>query len=356
MNPYLALALLVVLAGTVFMLPLVPALVELRRKSDAMPLNVIQQHTGEIRHFAESFRSYIRELEPALRESANPVAAVTGTLPDGTNYLVFGNDDEALRLALKDRDENCSVLIAAGADLLLPRDITFSKDVYAVGRLVGGERNRYRAILGEKAVDLGQGSVVMRWVHAGGEFRADQGCKLYGRVSSDCAIHLQDDCTFQRLNGPRIGIGNPDASMLAMPANQDLPIAQDGPKRLLLDGDFELDPGTTFRGNLVVRGLLHIGSGAQVYGSVKGDKKVVLGAGVSVHGSLMSAREMHIGPNCTVHGPVIAERSMQIESGTRCGSADAPTTVSSPRLEVEQGVVVYGTLWAREHGQVVAKL
>jgi hypothetical protein len=30
-----------------------------------------------------------------------------------------------------------------------------------------------------------------------------------------------------------------------------------------------------------------------------------------------------------------------------------PTTVSAPQIEVEEGVVVFGTMWARELGRVV---
>ena len=63
---------------------------------------------------------------------------------------------------------------------------------------------------------------------------------------------------------------------------------------------------------------------------------------------------MRIGPRCAIHGPVIAERELAIAAGTRCGTLKHPTTVSAPHIEVEEGVVVFGTLWARERGQVVA--
>jgi predicted acyltransferase (DUF342 family) len=120
-------------------------------------------------------------------------------------------------------------------------------------------------------------------------------------------------------------------------------------------GDFEVQAGETIRGNLVVRGNLHIGSGARICGSVKSTKQLVLGDGASVEGSLISAREMHIGSNCAIHGPVVAERELAIATGSRVGSMEHPTTVSAPRIEAEEGSVVFGTLWAREHGEVVAR-
>ena len=353
MNPYLALAILIGLAGTWFLLPLIPALVELHRKSDALPLSVIQQHAGEIRHFADSFRSYVKSLEPLLRESLNSRAAVFGTLPDGTDYLVLGRGDEALRLPLKERDGLCPLLIATHSNLLLPPDITFSKDVYVGGEFQGGAKNRYRAILGEKQVHLSSASRVARWVHAVGAFQADPDCELNGRISSDQQIRLQDSCRFQRLNAPRIEIGATEAEGVS--ATKSGNSSAWPTRRLLHDGNFEIPAGESFVGNLVVRGALRIGPGARVQGSVKGDKEVVLEDGVVVEGSLMCASKMRVGANCNIHGPVIAEHKLVIEGGTQCGNPDQPTTVSAPWIEVQPGVMVFGTLWARERGQVAGK-
>ncbi len=122
------------------------------------------------------------------------------------------------------------------------------------------------------------------------------------------------------------------------------------------DGDFEIRAGEVFQGNLVVRGRLRIGAGARVRGSVKSEKELVLEPGVSVEGSLISASTMQIGSDCMIRGPVIAERTVLIQKGTRCGTLQNPTTVSAPNIEVEEGVVVFGTLWAREQGQAVASL
>jgi cytoskeletal protein CcmA (bactofilin family) len=134
------------------------------------------------------------------------------------------------------------------------------------------------------------------------------------------------------------------------------PGSSKAPQRLLHDGDFEIAAGEIFRGNLVVRGTLRVGPGARVWGSVKGDEAVVIESGARVEGSLVSANTMRIGASCAIHGPVIAEKLIFLEKGARCGTAQTPTTVSAPWIEVEEGVAVFGTLWARELGQVIAKL
>jgi hypothetical protein len=354
-NPYLAVSALVFMVSLMLMLPLVPALVELRRKSDALPLNVVQQNAGEIRHFADSFRVYIKRLEPIMQGCIAASTSSTGTLPDGEEYVVLGQADQPLVLALQQCDATHPVVMVAGADLVLPSHATFSKDIYVGGQFRGGEKNNYRAILGEKDVYLGTSSRVMRWVHAVGEFTADLGCRLYGRISSDSLIRLQADCSFLRLNAPRIEIGHTaihaDANLSdwGITANPSAGVS----RRFLHDGDFEVQAGQVIASDIVIRGKLHIRSGARICGSVKSIEDMVLEDGVSVQGSLISARRMRIGPHCAIHGPVVAERQLAIATGTRCGTLEHPTTVSAPRIEVAEGVVVFGTLWAREHGQVV---
>jgi len=352
-NPYLAMMALFLMVSLMCMLPLVPALVELRRKSDAQPLRVVQQNAGEIRHFANSFRDYIKEIEPTIQRCVTDGTTATGTLVNGEEYVVLGRADEPLLRALEQRDALHPVVITAGVDLTVPAESTLSKEIYAGSLFVGGERNIYRAILGENNVHLGAASQVTRWVHAVGKFTAERGCRLYGRISSDSLIRLRTDCIFLRLNAPRIEIGdtvaNEDAASSLVPASANSVPSQ----RFFHDGDFDVEPGEIIRGNIVIRGNLHIGAGARICGSVKSTKDLVTGDGVSVGGSLVSAQKMQIGPNCAVHGPIVAERELAVASGTRCGSLKHPTTVSAPRIAVEEGPVVFGTLWARERGEVV---
>jgi cytoskeletal protein CcmA (bactofilin family) len=352
-NPLFAVLGLILLTSALIALPLVPALAELHSKSDALPLSVIQQHTGEIRFFADGFRSYMKGLKPTLHECVRSGSHAVGNMPDGSEYLVLGRGEEALFLPFRERNEFKPVIVASGSDLLLPSETNFSKDIYSAASVIGGTSNRYRAILAEKDIRLGRESSVMRWIHAVGEFGADPACHLYGRVSSDTGIRLSAECSFLRLNAPYIAIGSDVDPAHDLPQ---IPAVATIQQRLLHDGDFEIRAGEAFLGNLVVRGRLRIGAGACVRGSVKSEKELVLEPGASVDGSLISASIMRIGPHCRIRGPVIAERTMLLQGGAQCGTLQDPTTVSAPNIQVEEGVVVFGTLWARDQGQVVARL
>jgi cytoskeletal protein CcmA (bactofilin family) len=351
MNPALATALLVLLGGILFTLPLLPALTELWLKRDAQPLDVVQQYAGEIRHFSYGFRNYIADLLTPLRECVASGTTAHGSMPDGDPYLLLGRADYTRFVSAGGPAVACQSVVAAGMDVVLPDGITFAKEVYAAGEFTGGEMSVFRALLGEKDIHLGRASTVIRWAHAVGAFRAERDCDLYGRISSDSEIQLESGCGFQRLNAPRIVLGRTDAKRTDV-GTETVPTKLPSGRRLV-DEDLEIEAGEIVSVNIVTRGRLHIGAGAQVLGSIKSHEHMVLEAGVRVEGSLISSSTMRIGPDCRITGPVIAERGIAIETGTRCGSVRVPTTVSALTIEIADGVTVFGTIWARTGGQVV---
>lgn len=353
MNPAFATAALFLLALVLFILPLLPAFLELRLKRDAQPLNVIQQHAGEIRHFAYGFRSYIKALLKPLRECAASGTTARGIMSDGDEYLLLGRTSEALSAFTAERMAKCHAVVAASMDVFLPDGITFTKEVYAAGEFTSGEANAFRALLGEKDVHLKRASTVNRWAHAVGTLRAEHDCDLYGRISSDRQIHLESGCAFQRLNAPCIVLGHSRSEVTDAPAETEP--TSPPLERLLVDDDLEIRAGDIVTTNIVTRGKLHIGVGARVLGSVKSSQHMRVEAEVRVDGSLISGSTMHIGPDCRITGPVIAERGMTIEAGTHCGSNRVPTTVTAPTIQIADGVVVFGTIWARTEGQVVSR-
>lgn len=357
MNPSVATLFLVLLAGALFTLPLLPAIAELLLKRDAQPLNVIQQHAGEVRHFANGFRSYIAQLQPALQECVTAGTNVTGRLPGGEEYLLVGRPGDASFTDSGKKQSTCPRIVVVGSDVIFPPGITFAKEIYVAGRFAGGERNSYRAILGEGDILLDRESKVMRWAHAVGKFQVERDCDLYGRISSDQEIQMHSGCTFQRLNAPCIR-----ASAVIDWIHSTKPELYPGAQfrtgttgRRLFEEDLEIRPGDVIIGDVVTRGKLHIGAGARIIGSVKSNKDAVLEGGVSVKGNLISAARMHIGHRCRITGLVIGEHELVIEAETACGTIQMPTTVSAPIITLEVGAVVFGTLWARDEGRVVAK-
>jgi predicted acyltransferase (DUF342 family) len=350
-SAFFSVGLLIAIVGAMLTLPLIPALRELKEKSDATPLNVIQQNAGEVRHFADGFRAYLKGLDEDFQRCAAYGLTATGSLPDGTGYMVLGCADAPFPM----RDDVCSLLLAACEDLKVPPGATFSRDIYAAGDFDGGENNHYRAILAEKSIRLGPSSHVTRWLHAVEELSAGPECTLLGRISSDRLVRLQRGCRFTRVHAPLIAAGNLENDRLAKLGNFAATQVASSTDRLLYDGDFAIEARDVIHANIVVRGTLSVGAGARVCGSLKSGKDMILEGGVRVEGSLISGERMHVGPDCSLYGPIIAERGMFLGSATVCGAPERPTTVTSPAIEVQEGALVFGTLWARESGRVVGR-
>ena len=117
-------------------------------------------------------------------------------------------------------------------------------------------------------------------------------------------------------------------------------------------GDVTIDAGEVFYGNIVARGKMYVRSGARIIGSIKSNKDLLIENEAIIEGSVICAEQITVGSRCNLHGPIIAERSMVLCEGTACGELDRPTTVSSPQIQVQEGVVIFGTLWARQSGLV----
>ena len=108
--------------------------------------------------------------------------------------------------------------------------------------------------------------------------RQNVGCRLYGRISSDSLIRLHTDCIFLRLNAPRIEIGHAAAN-----AGRDishlLTCKREFRDRLSVScmmATSKFNAGEIVNSNLVIRGNLHIRSGARICGSVKSVKDMVI--------------------------------------------------------------------------------
>lgn len=342
---------LLAVVGALLSVPLLPALYELRQRQDAEPLNVIQQHAGDIRHFANSFAAVIKELEPVLERSHVSGDFSRGILPDGSHYFILPHVDELPKVKEQSGLLSCPYVIAFSGDVTCPRQMNFAKEIYVRGHFWGGDRNQYRAVLARSDVRFGRQSTVLRWAHAGSQLVADEECKLYGRISAECRIELRRGCRFVRLNAPRIDIGQRDEK-----DTLDRAISKSGfpvqTRRLLHDGEFTIHAGEVIDANIVTRGKLHVCSGAHVIGSIKSNRDLIIENEAIIDGSVICAERIIVGSRCRLHGPIIAERSMVLYDGTVCGEMHTPTTVSSPEIQIQEGVVIFGTLWARQSGSV----
>jgi hypothetical protein len=337
----LALAGLLLVALGWVALPLIPALREFFRPTDAEPLVMVGRDNADIARFARHFREYV------TRQFAEVGPAVGERFPDGTPFLRASN---GLPAGAIDR------LVVAERPLQLRGGEQFRLEVWARDAFTGGPGAVYRAVLGDRTVRLGPESVVLRWVHAAGALVVGERSHLYGRASSEAAIRLERAVGFDRLGAPVVVAG--DAPPGAMPPRPEGMLRFEAPERartlgdhLRLEGDVVVPSGAVVEGNLVVAGSLRLLAGARVAGSVKAHRAVELQAGAVVEGSLVSRGEVLVGADCWVRGPVISEEHLHLGRGTTVGAPDGPSTVSGRTVSLAMGAVVCGHVVTQEGGQ-----
>jgi cytoskeletal protein CcmA (bactofilin family) len=344
MLPFLA---LFALTAAWFLLPMIPALVELFRPSDIAPLKVVDRSSGYVAYFARNFRQYLEKQMAALPREAQ-AGDFFGRLPDGTQFIRVHKAAEALEREAAEGAQNR--LVVVDAPLTLKGGETFLMEVYARAPLTGGPGAVYRAVYAERELALGEGTRVLRWAHAGGRMVVGAHSVLRGRVTSDTAVVLGGDVVFERIGAPVIAVGTVQEPPPAPPS---LPKAFKLPKgarrvgdHVRVEGDLEVPEGVRVTSSLVVSGRLRIGLGAIVEGSVKAHGDIELADEAQVRGAVVTKTRLMTGAGAWIGGPAIAEERIRLGKDTLVGGPDLPATVSAPEIELASGATVYGQISA----------
>jgi cytoskeletal protein CcmA (bactofilin family) len=346
-------------------LALLPALRELARPRDDQPLSV-DMYEADVRSFATGFRRYMNEQLPNLRITRRLRGGHEGTLPDGTTLLKLVEQASPLIMHGEGLDEGemgertTHKLVISYARMILPRGLASVGGLYATEFVCGGESGVFRALLGERDVVLGRNSTVLRWIHSDANLTVEEGSILHGRASADRQLYLAPDTQFERLYGRPVMFGESSLPASATDSSETLTaFATEGvldasPSRTVIDGDVVIPPASQLDGNLVVRGSLTVGRGSRVRGSLKCHGSMIIEAGVSVSGSTVAHESIEVHDGAMVGGPVIAEADVTLGDGVLVGEYASPSTVTAERVFVYPGAAVFGTVWTRECGMVLA--
>jgi len=350
----------VLLCVLLFVLPLLPALLELRQKRDAAPLKVVREYDGNIKHFANGFRQFLGQRFPGLiPDCAAPAGGPPPAMDPASYQMAAGDGSASFTPAELAAHASARLLIGTG-QLRLGAGMFYEKEVYAGADLLGGERNSFRAILAHGDIRLGDDCSVLRWAHSDGTLALGQRARLYGRVSAECAIVLERGSRFGRMWAPHIGFGPaplPAAIEPALRARH--PLAEPGDildqseLRWLVSGALTVPADAVHHGDLVSRKGVSVGDHASLQGNLKSNGDMVIGDDVHIDGALVATGRLQIGRGCMIRGPVVCDGQVVIGSGTVIGRADLPTTVTANEIRVEEGVQAHGTVWARDVGVVM---
>lgn len=350
------------LCTLLFIVPLLPALIEWRYKRDAAPLKVVREYDGNIEHFAIGFRHFLAQHFVGLIPDSRAAAGGPALPLDPASYQLVGVDS-VVRLAPAELAARaCPRLLVASASVTLGEKMLYEKELYVGATLQAGAHNSFRAILAHGDIVLGDDCAILRWAHSDASVAVGQRARLYGRVSAERAISLQRGSRFGRMSAPQIRFGAAFESSAPQPATRPrapLSLPHDmidaSGSRWLVNGALAIPANATHRGDLVSRKQVSIGDYALLHGNIKSNGDMIIGSDVQIDGALVATGKLHIGPRCTIKGPVVCDGQVVIGAGSMIGQPGAPTTVTAAEIRVEEGVLAHGTVWAREVGVVAAR-
>ena len=346
------LAIFVIVTFLLIALPLIPGVMELQLATDIKPLKVTQDYDSNIQHFAIGFKSYIEKNFAGLYTNT-PLEhqAKEGILRDKTPFVVTGLDNKLVLDSKESKKGSVKRLVVAESDIAIEDNLLFESEIYSKSSVTTGIKDRFRAILAEKDITLGERNIVYRWVHSGNNLIISNGCHLYGRASAEEEIHINGNCDFERLNAKKIIFGNAISLPTTLPGNLEiidkLPHVRDlFERRWLINGNVKIPPNSMFDGDIIASKSITIGAGSVIKGSVKATKHLILEEGAIIKGSAVSAGDITTADKCMISEPVIAEGNITIGSNNILGSNVMPVTVTAEHIKIHGGTVVYGTIRA----------
>nr|WP_295772045.1 hypothetical protein [Rhodoferax sp.] len=347
-----------------FMAPLLPALIELMWPTDAKPLRVVREHDSNVSNFAHGFQHFVEQkFSDALRDlGTTEVRRIP--MESGGACLLMG-ESAAFELDGKEHVAlTVTSLLVGGGDVHLPDNVLYESEVYAAGSFSSGSLSAFRAVLAQGSATLGSGTVVLRWIHARQTLTVGSAAQLFGRASSDTCMVLEQGVAFERLHAPEIHFGASTVQAVAGAAQPDtvprtvyeFAATHKGAMSAgiwRLDQSLEVPVASMCTTGLVVQGDLRVGAASRLPFPVKSNGDTLFQQGCRADAAVVATGRIDIGRDSHIRGPVISEVEVWVRRGSTVGTPQSPTTISAPRIVIETGVVVYGSVWARQQGEVI---
>lgn len=346
MQPEMVFTLLLLTTIAWIAIPFIPALFELLRPRDAAPLNAVGQDAGKLTYFATSFTERMTS-EGLLGTSVPP------KLSDGTKVRVHNTMEPLVTSRAPITD-----VVVMMDDTPLPDGASIATECLARRTFHSGANGTYRAILGQRDVQLGAGSTVLRWVHANGRLEAATGSRLLGRATSDREILMEPGVQFDRLDAPMVRVGGGGTMETPiMPTSAYAPFVPDhaialGHGYWRVTGDLVVPTDMSLAGSVIVRGNVVVSEGARIEGSIKAHGTIHVKPAAVIMGAVTARGRIVIEDGARLSGPVISETKVTMGSSV-VGIASHRTTVTAPRVELRSGATVYGAVMAADGGLTV---
>ena len=203
------LLILVLATGILYLVPLIPALIEWKTKADSAPFQVNFQDRTIVDYCIRMFRDYIdTHFSSLLEEFKGLDIDYEGKHANGDEYYITG---KAGNIALSSDDfghQKTNKVILFCNQGTLPDGIHFENKMYASTTLETGVNNVLHELVAEGDIHLKRGVSVRQLLLSGSSIRINEGCILQGYTRARHTIHFVDSSQFQYVNAAQIDFGD----------------------------------------------------------------------------------------------------------------------------------------------------
>jgi len=346
--------LLIFIAFLVLLLiPLLPGLREIIKPKDASPLFIKMDYAKDPRYFDRAFKKI---LENALQ---------VDTETPGIKHVRLNKDEEVELCESRFVPESSSIenILYVKKTFVTDKKVRLKKEVYVRGSSLIGEENHLRALAGDGDINIGNRTVVLRWIGTSGNIIIQDECRLGIFCSCDGELNIGKGCFFKALYGkPIMTYGTTSIEPDRQENNQESH-SQEIPEEVRSIEDLvwyssakylSIPTGTKVEKDFVVKHNLILRKSCFVKGSLKAYGNIILEEGVTVDGNIFSEQEIIIGPDCTVTGDIFSQGYVQVGHGFYLGkTASIKSLIGKKGVQLTGKVVIYGYVLTEGQGKVI---
>lgn len=299
--------------AAVLVLPGLPALGELRSRSDAAPLHIDPDYAMDPRYLGKSFRRKIARVLDAPGGTHIPFLARAREHARIVDALAIGSGTRLDEAVLSTGD------VRTGTAVHLT-------DLYCAGSVRIGEGSSARTIAADASVTIGERCSVARWVDAERDVTVGAHGSIGHSASAGGVCRVGQAVAFSRLFGNPVIAGAQCEAIVP-------------------------EAAPAFEGDTISPRSVEIEAGARVPGSIKSEGDVVVHADAHIAGSVIARGSVRIERGAAIAGHVFSERNVSIAGTAVVGAPGSSKTLyASGDVTLGEGATVYGWIICEGRG------
>jgi len=341
---------LIIVFLILLIIPFIPAIREIVKPKDLLPLSIDQDYVRDPRFF-----------ETQLLEELHPVIDAQ-TL--GTASHMYKNKvpiDVFQEIKASDKVEPDHVIIVQN-NMNTANKKSFNQPVYVKGKTNVGENCSFEILMVEGDITIGSDFRLNRWMSSNSRIVVKENAMLGKKVNCSGVLQMNKGCRFINLYAMPIATYDVDFN-LEIDTSTAVVMPLDFTEQMTDVGDLNwyiskevmtIPPYSMVNNDMVVKSDLVLRQGVVVNGNIKVYGKVTLEKEVRVFVELICNSDIEIGEYCYIRENLFTQSRIIVKSGARFGlPGQHKSIIGKKGISLDKNVLIYGNIVTAGEGIVV---